>query len=311
MQEAGSKPPKLNSGKHKNSQRLTQVIKTEPKVKKGSLKWKYIDPLRQGQRLDTTKTKQYQLPNGNDLSSPWTNATIPPSKCYQLSTNRSNRFPKPVPPVSHAQDQNRFHRFPNRPDRFTYTDCSKPKNDRGDRETRPITNHDRRRKRRVCGVTRREYTSIRGSMVGGTRVGDPLGAHRWCQPHGAEGNFVTPIMKFGWGPRWKKRTVVDLNGGFILQVPYILGLKKDILSRSQFSVSRSGQHIFFKPQDDFKWKKFELQSCRSRQKLQVSYKVYLHPSSWKKLRLFENRLTQSTVGHSSWPLPPWGVAVGV
>jgi hypothetical protein len=127
MQEAGSKPPKLNSGKHKNSQRLTQVIKTEPKVKKGSLKWKYIDPLRQGQRLDTTKTKQYQLPNGNDLSSPWTNATIPPSKCYQLSTNRSNRFPKPVPPVSHAQDQNRFHRFPNRPDRFTYTDCSKPK----------------------------------------------------------------------------------------------------------------------------------------------------------------------------------------
>jgi hypothetical protein len=39
-------------------------------------------------------------------------------------------------------------------------------------------------------------------------------------------------------------------------------------------------------QDDLKWKKFELQSCRSRRKLQVSCKVYLHPSSHKKVALF-------------------------
>jgi hypothetical protein len=35
---------------------------------------------------------------------------------------------------------------------------------------------------------------------------------------------------------------------------------------------------------------FELQSCRSRRKLQFSYKVYLHPSSNKKLQIFEKRL---------------------
>jgi hypothetical protein len=36
---------------------------------------------------------------------------------------------------------------------------------------------------------------------------------------------------------------------------------------------------FFWPQDDFKSKKIELQSYRSRRKLQISYKVYLHPNS--------------------------------
>jgi hypothetical protein len=46
----------------------------------------------------------------------------------------------------------------------------------------------------------------------------------------------------------------------------------------------------FDYEDDFKWKNFELQSCRSRRKIQYSYKVYLHPSSNKKLQIFENRL---------------------
>jgi hypothetical protein len=35
----------------------------------------------------------------------------------------------------------------------------------------------------------------------------------------------------------------------------------------------------FDYENDFKWKNFELQSCRSRRKLQFSYKVYLHLSS--------------------------------
>jgi hypothetical protein len=44
---------------------------------------------------------------------------------------------------------------------------------------------------------------------------------------------------------------------------------------------------------DFKWRNFELQSYRSRRKLQFSYKVYLHPSSNKKLKNFENSLDRS------------------
>jgi hypothetical protein len=53
----------------------------------------------------------------------------------------------------------------------------------------------------------------------------------------------------------------------------------------------------FDYEDDFKWKKFELQSCRSRRKIQFSNKVYLHPSSNKKLQFFEKRLDPTVVGH--------------
>ena len=57
----------------------------------------------------------------------------------------------------------------------------------GDRKARPITNHDRRRTRRVWGSDRREDTSIRSGVERGARVGDPLGAGRRRQSHGAEG----------------------------------------------------------------------------------------------------------------------------
>jgi hypothetical protein len=53
----------------------------------------------------------------------------------------------------------------------------------------------------------------------------------------------------------------------------------------------------FDYEDDYKWKNFELQSCRSRGKLQFSYKVYLHPCSNKKLQNFENRLDPYCVAH--------------
>jgi hypothetical protein len=54
----------------------------------------------------------------------------------------------------------------------------------------------------------------------------------------------------------------------------------------------------FDYENDFKWKNFELQSCRSCRKLQFSYKVYLHPSSnKKKLKIFESRLDPSAVVH--------------
>jgi hypothetical protein len=63
---------------------------------------------------------------------------------------------------------------------------------------------------------------------------------------------------------------------------------------------------------------FELQSCRSRRKLQFSYKVYLHPSSNKKITIFLKRdCTPTAVTHSGRKrystarlLPPWGTAVG-
>ena len=57
----------------------------------------------------------------------------------------------------------------------------------GDRKARPITNHDGRRTRGVWGSNRREDTGIRSGVEGGTRVGDPLGADRRRQSHGAEG----------------------------------------------------------------------------------------------------------------------------
>jgi hypothetical protein len=83
-------------------------------------------------------------------------------------------------------------------------------------------------------------------------------------------------------------------------------------------------------------KKFELQSCRFRRNPQVSYEIYLHPSSYKKVTIFENRLTLTTMGHDSFyaivpncrgarrqvtvasatavvhgglPLPPWATTV--
>jgi hypothetical protein len=56
----------------------------------------------------------------------------------------------------------------------------------------------------------------------------------------------------------------------------------------------------FDYEDDFKWKNFELQSCRSRRKLQFSYKVYLHPSLNKKITNFWKE---------TGPLPPWPTAV--
>src|SRR6185295_3383794 len=54
------------------------------------------------------------------------------------------------------------------------------------RKARPITNHDRRT-RRVWGSDRREDTSIGSGVERGARVGDPLGAGRRRQSHGAEG----------------------------------------------------------------------------------------------------------------------------
>jgi hypothetical protein len=58
---------------------------------------------------------------------------------------------------------------------------------RSDRKTGSITDHDGRRTRGVRRSDRRKDTRIRSGVVRGTRVGDPLGADGWRQPHSAEG----------------------------------------------------------------------------------------------------------------------------
>jgi hypothetical protein len=65
-------------------------------------------------------------------------------------------------------------------------------------------------------------------------------------------------------------------------------LRKNLQNYTSTTVGRV--YRLFDYEDDFKWKNCELQSCRSRRKLQFSYKVYLHPGSNKKLQIFENRL---------------------
>jgi hypothetical protein len=61
----------------------------------------------------------------------------------------------------------------------------------------------------------------------------------------------------------------------------------------------------FDYEDDFKWKNFVLQSCRSRRKLHFSYKVYLHPSSNEKLQIFKRDWTPTTVAHGGRKARPY------
>jgi hypothetical protein len=73
---------------------------------------------------------------------------------------------------------------------------------------------------------------------------------------------------------------------FLFEV--ILGLKQLIYCPDLDTENWDLDNIsFFEPQDDFKWKMLGLQSCRSRRNLQVPYKVYLHRSSYKKLRFLK------------------------
>jgi hypothetical protein len=57
---------------------------------------------------------------------------------------------------------------------------------------------------------------------------------------------------------------------------------------------------FFRSQDDFKWKKFELQSYKSRRRFQFSYTFYLHPSSYKKVTAFEKEPNPTAVWYDGW-----------
>jgi hypothetical protein len=52
----------------------------------------------------------------------------------------------------------------------------------------------------------------------------------------------------------------------------------DTIFRFKIQILDLDSTRLFEPQDDFKWKKFELKSCRSQWKIQFLYKVYPHPS---------------------------------
>jgi hypothetical protein len=56
-------------------------------------------------------------------------------------------------------------------------------------------------------------------------------------------------------------------------------------------------YLLFDYEDDFKWKNFELQSCRSRRKLQFSYKFTSIQVRTEKLAIFENRLDPTAVDY--------------
>jgi hypothetical protein len=46
-------------------EKLKEVIKSQPKAKKGHFSEKYLSPRRQGQRLDTTKIKCSKIANSS------------------------------------------------------------------------------------------------------------------------------------------------------------------------------------------------------------------------------------------------------
>jgi hypothetical protein len=78
---------------------------------------------------------------------------------------------------------------------------------KSDRETRPITDHDRRARGVKCS-DKREDNRIRSSVVRGTRVSNPLVADQRCQAHGAEGPRQSVLIP----PSWPCRRLVRLRG---------------------------------------------------------------------------------------------------
>jgi hypothetical protein len=80
---------------------------------------------------------------------------------------------------------------------------------RSDRKTGSITDHDGRRIRGVRRSDRRKDTRIRSSVVRGTRVGDPLDADGWRQPHSVEGlcqGSLIPLATTSWAEEVESRS---------------------------------------------------------------------------------------------------------
>jgi hypothetical protein len=90
-------------GKNKRiKKKLRQATKAEKGKEQDHLKKTSLGPLRQGQRLDTSKTKlcsskEHKPPK--HTRAPPEHMQTPPKQVPNLGTNRLGRFPKPVRPV--------------------------------------------------------------------------------------------------------------------------------------------------------------------------------------------------------------------
>jgi hypothetical protein len=93
-------------GKNKrNKQKETPTSDQKPRKGKEQdhLKNTSLGPLRQWQRLDTSETKQYSIKEHKPpkhTRAPHANMQTPPEQVPTLGTNRSDRFSKPVKPVT-------------------------------------------------------------------------------------------------------------------------------------------------------------------------------------------------------------------
>ena len=107
----------------------------------------------------------------------------------------------------------------------------------GDRKARPITNHDRRRTRGVWGSDRTEDTSIGSGVERGARVGDPLGAGRRRQSHGAEGLIIVHTRSLSEPPE-KPASLVALQCAISLTL-----MRPDSLASHHIATRRTRHEV--------------------------------------------------------------------
>jgi hypothetical protein len=94
----------IKEKRKRNDQKKTPTSDQKPKKGKEQdhLKKTSLEPLRQGQRLDTSETEpcssqEHKPPK--QTRAPLAHMQTPPEQVPTLGTNRSGRFPKPVRPV--------------------------------------------------------------------------------------------------------------------------------------------------------------------------------------------------------------------
>jgi hypothetical protein len=97
-------------GKNKINKQKEETPTSDRKPRKGKeqdhLKKTSLGHLRQGQRLDTSETKpcsskEHKPPK--QTRAPPTHMQTPPEQVPTLGTNQSDRFPKPVRPISYSR----------------------------------------------------------------------------------------------------------------------------------------------------------------------------------------------------------------
>ena len=103
-------------------------------------------------------------------------------------------------------------------------------------------------------------------------------------------HMVKQIKKCETSTLWLLWTIETKN------VKYIsVYIKVKIVETSKYDLSYMRYYIviaireliiFFGPLDDLKWKNYQLQSFRSHHSIQFWYKIWLHPRSYEKVKIF-------------------------